>query len=757
MKKYSSFFVAMEPPKSYDARKKERSEKEAVKKEKVDGTFLQSLNWMEVLNEQPAEIPEKIDLRQKYRIGEGTARRRRNTAAARGAKKAVKSAANATAEFPEKSEYPEYFDEPEYPEGPESTEESEFTGGPDISAEHGSYAQYENSDGDQSAGAEASADTNLSNEPAEERKHTLWKKAASVFTPELQKTLLVIRLAAASLLFAAAILLGSLSDLTVPLLLLSAILAGVDLVVNAIQCIVSGIVFSSALIVTVSFVISFLLGFWQEAVAMLLLYQIGSLLTKALKDVVSHSAIRLVDFRETHIREQLNELFNSEGVDYINTEAHMRYSAIKVLTAMILFCVLYAAIFPLISYYRTTVILHRAAVVLLLCTPDSVLTAMSVTGRTGLCTAASYGTVFRNAAILEQIGDCRTLLFDRSFLFRKEKSKITSVSSEKLDEETFCRLIFHLVHPSGQAFAETVTETYTYEYDPDLITEFHEESGGVSGKINGMTLDFGTESYLMKRDINIRERKGSGPDIRPAGAGYGSTAEGNLTENGVSADPAYREERETAVPRYNNEQEAASAVHYLLYLDGKFGGEVQISNNTFEDISDLLHEFRMDGINKCILITEESAEEISSYAELNGFDEVYAAIDADSKQALIDELSAADSGRNILITSDEEIRGPEDSVTILIGEDLKDANAVTMPHRFAGISGLITLSRRMKQIASENAVIAFAAKAMLIFMSLTGYCNLWMAVLGETAAAIFTVYNTRRISSSSLINTLINK
>ena len=56
----------------------------------------------------------------------------------------------------------------------------------------------------------------------------------------------------------------------------------------------------------------------------------------------------------------------------------------------------------------------------------------------------------------------------------------------------------------------------------------------------------------------------------------------------------------------------------------------------------------------------------------------------------------------------------------------------------------------MRDICIENALFAFIVKAVLIFLSIIGYCNLWLAVVLDFATAIATVLNTIRITGPSI-------
>ena len=94
---------------------------------------------------------------------------------------------------------------------------------------------------------------------------------------------------------------------------------------------------------------------------------------------------------------------------------------------------------------------------------------------------------------------------------------------------------------------------------------------------------------------------------------------------------------------------------------------------------------------------------------------------------------------------------------IRVGENIDEADAATLPQFFMSIPMLIPLSTRIREIAAENAILSFGGKAVLIFLSLIGYTNLWISVTADMALAFITVMNANRVTTKSLLKTFLNK
>lgn len=61
------------------------------------------------------------------------------------------------------------------------------------------------------------------------------------------------------------------------------------------------------------------------------------------------------------------------------------------------------------------------------------------------------------------------------------------------------------------------------------------------------------------------------------------------------------------------------------------------------------------------------------------------------------------------------------------------------------------ISSRMRSIAIENAFIAFVIKAVLVFLAIIGYTNLWFTVFLELIVGLITIENAKRIGIDSAI------
>ena len=424
---------------------------------------------------------------------------------------------------------------------------------------------------------------------------------------------------------------------------------------------------------------------------------------------VRNNALKMLERRGEEYKAEILE--KTEGRDALDLRitSLLENSVRSSLNAGMLIALGYALILPLFFHYNMRITVHRAITMLLVCTPYTLVCAVPSIARVSMIFAASKGTVFERAADIELLAGTKTVLMEKSCFSEREEQHILDYMSPGLDDNTFFMLISHLAALSEQRFAQDILEENDCDIRDDLISGFQEAPGGMEGSIAGTAVIFGTRSYLAGRKISAPED----PDDK--------------------------------------------GVCYHLYAGGRYGGYLVLSENTQDDIADILHDLRFNGVNRCVLICEESQEEIAKYSIKSEFDDVFAGISSENRLNTVNEVYRADTKKKIYFAPDEEPARSEADIEIRIGKALGDADALTQREEYSNVPLLLALSRRMREIAVENAVIAFGIKAVIIFFSLIGYCNLWMAIIADTAAAILTILNANRVTSKSLVRSFLDK
>ena len=142
---------------------------------------------------------------------------------------------------------------------------------------------------------------------------------------------LVIRLVIAAVIFALALTVSMPNFVRILLFVVSALAAGYDLVIDAINSVEGKDFFASSLLVSLTVIISFIIGYSAEAAALVLVYQIGLILVEYVEERSRKSAIELLRGEEDETVLKVQALFHEKETGEYRLADTIRASAGSVL------------------------------------------------------------------------------------------------------------------------------------------------------------------------------------------------------------------------------------------------------------------------------------------------------------------------------------------------------------------------------------------------------------------------------------------
>ena len=524
-------------------------------------------------------------------------------------------------------------------------------------------------------------------------------------TAKLSATLansLVIRLVIACVIFAVSLILSMPEFVRILLLVLTAVLAGYDIILDAVRAVESGDYVDTPVIVVLTSVIAFFIGFGIEGAALVLLYQIGMLLLNYAREHTKKAALDLLQGQDEALVSHMRELVSDDEKTYMPIQKVMGDSAGLVLKLAMVLAVIYAIVMPIVTSMSFIVSIHRALIILLVAAPFSVVTSIPIAGAVGLCQNARHGIVYNNAYSMEAMADVTAAVFDKSGIFTEECPRIIAIHSDVLDYDTFLNFVAHAVYYSEQPIANAISAVFDHDYKLDVIKDFREIPGcGVELSIDGIGVLFATRELL--------------------------------------------EERGVAIPDSPNEVGTA----YYMVVSGRPMGKVVISSDINQNLEGLIPELKSVGVSRCVLLSEDSKEAGQQFAEMMNFSESYAQCDTEKKLRIISEITRKTKGAVLFVYANGIETHSDAAVDIRVSNRAKYADAVTLPDAVGNLPVSMRISKRVREICIENSLFVFIVKAILIFLSIIGYCNLWFAIFIDFAAAVATVLNTIRVTSES--------
>lgn len=516
---------------------------------------------------------------------------------------------------------------------------------------------------------------------------------------------LIARIVIAAVLTAVALLIKLPAAARYALLILAVIAAGFDLGIEAVEAVMNKDFFAAPVILILVAVVSIILGYPGDSAAAVILYQVCLAALRYAQARTKASALELVSGEEADRAARVQDLINSEGAGETELASVIGRSVSLVLKAAVVFAVIYAVVVPFTGpTFRISI--HRALMILVLCTPLSVVVSLPLTGIVGQCFAARQGVLFNKARNMEDTAHAETAVFDKAGVFTEEAPRLLAVRSDKVDKETMMNFAAHALYYSEQPVAKAVSDAYDQEYMLDVISDFAEIPGsGVTVKLGGNPVVVASADYLLSRGVRIPQ-----------------------------------------------EQEAGQV--FYLVVAGRYVGKLILSASTNEAARDLAESMREVGLRRCVLLTEDGAEESQKVGEAFHFDEVYGECDLDRKLKLLsDMVSGTDNHVMYVYTNGFEAHS-EAKVDVRVSKKAKYADVSVDPERVTNLPFAVQICKRMGQVQAENAIFAFVIKALLIFLAINGKCTIWFALFVDMAAAIGTVLNSIRVTSDSLLNNL---
>ena len=529
---------------------------------------------------------------------------------------------------------------------------------------------------------------------------------------EVGKTnnVLAIRLVVAAIMFAVAVLVKMPAVARIVLLAVSLIISGFDLLIDAVNSVERKDFFATSLILIASAVIAFVIGYAAEGAALVLVYQLGLIVLSLVDRKTRQTAADMLEDCDEDTSASLQEVLKEKESCELRLSDTILHNGGRILKYTMVLALAYAIVLPFLGDYSYRVSIHRALMILIVCTPASLVAAMPLTALTAICFAGRQGIVFRKASSMEDAAATNVAVFDKTGVFSEGEPRILSIQSNLIDQRTFMNFAAHAVYYSEQPFARAISAAYNSDYKLEVISDFNEIPGsGVELNIAGNPVVLASGAYFAEKGVRI-------PQDKP--------------ENGAA---------------------------YYMTVAGRYGGQIVVSdslNDGARQLADTMHEL---GIHRCVLFTEDENAESERLGDMLNFHEVYGECDTEKKLQLLSEMSQNTQNHTMYVYANGFEAHSGADVDVRISKKGKYADALIPVDKLERLPFAIQICRRMYEVATENAVLAFSVKAILIFLSMIGYSSLWFVVFMDFAAAIATQLHASRVTSDSLINTMKNR
>ncbi len=190
--------------------------------------------------------------------------------------------------------------------------------------------------------------------------------------------------------------------------------------------------------------------------------------------------------------------------------------------------------------------------------------------------------------------------------------------------------------------------------------------------------------------------------------------------------------------------------------DGSFAGSILIADAIKEGAREAIGTMRSVGIKKCVMLTGDREETAREVAKKLGLDEYHAELLPADKVSHVERLLVETKEKGSLAVVGDGIndapvltRADIGIAMGSIGSDaaIEAADIVLMDDDVRKIASVVKLSHKTLRIVKQNIVFALGVKAIVLLLSIVGLSNMWEAVFADVGVSVIAILNSMRTLS----------
>lgn len=194
----------------------------------------------------------------------------------------------------------------------------------------------------------------------------------------------------------------------------------------------------------------------------------------------------------------------------------------------------------------------------------------------------------------------------------------------------------------------------------------------------------------------------------------------------------------------------------LIYLaiDGKYAGVILISDQIKAESREAIQSLKASGVRHTVMLTGDKWSVGESVAEELGIDQVYAELLPGDKVEKVEELLELNKSTSKLAFAGDGINDApvlsRADIGIAMGSMGSDAaieaaDIVLMDDNPLKIASVIRIARSTLRIVKQNIVFALGVKILILILGAAGYANMWAAVFADVGVAVIAILNSMRV------------
>lgn len=360
---------------------------------------------------------------------------------------------------------------------------------------------------------------------------------------------------------------------------------------------------------------------------------------------------------------------------------------------------------PTILGYDFTTWLYRALTFLVVSCPCALVISVPLSYFCGIGAASRMGVLIKGASYMETMSRIHAVVFDKTGTLTKGSFEISKVHSLENDEDGLVDMAAAAESVSNHPISKSIRDAGKGSVDANRVSSAEE----VAGK--------GVRATIDRSEVIVGNHR-------------------LMNDHGIE---------------YCREEVAGTNIH--VARDGRYLGHIVVSDIVKDDAGSAVAALKSMDVKDTVMLSGDAERICRDVGGRLGIDTICSELLPGDKTAELERvMSECPPGKAVAFVGD----GINDAPSLAradvgiamggLGSDaaIEAADVVIMDDAPSKIPQCIKLSRKVNRIVYENIVFALAVKFGIMFLTLLGYADMWLAVFGDVGVTIIAVINAMR-------------
>lgn len=370
-------------------------------------------------------------------------------------------------------------------------------------------------------------------------------------------------------------------------------------------------------------------------------------------------------------------------------------------TPVVVICALIVAVIPSIITKEYSVWIYRALMFLVVSCPCALVVSVPLTYFAGIGGAARKGILIKGGNAAEALSKTRTVAFDKTGTLTKGDFSVVAVHPQKIDEKTLLLVAAAAEYNSNHPISVSLKAAYGKLPENIKIQDVIEIAGkGIQAKIGDKSVLVGNDKLMSDNSVDFRGCHHSGTIVHVA-------------------------------------------------VDGEYYGHIVISDSLKPEAESAVSELKKAGV-KTVMLTGDSERRALEVVNKLGIDEYHANLLPEEKVLKLEELLS--EGNKLAFVGDGINDAPalaRSDVGIAMGAlgsdaAIEAADIVIMDDNPDKVRMAKRISDKISRIARQNICFSIGVKMIILLLSVSGLCNMWVAAFADVGVLVLAVLNSIR-------------